>query len=228
MVVEARHLNLFPSQLIPNRDMMNPIQGNGNLYKYPDWVRSAVIHQRSDGGGSAIDIYVGNVPFDISSDRLLSAFSAYREIEEGPPGFDKVTGKSKGFAFFVYNAEQGVRAALVEPLKNINGHQVACKLAINNKKSKPGGAQGTPDNSSVRPLQSSMPPGMYQGMPPQTCPYSSFLGGHQQLPVPSGNNFGGARYENNGQEVESKHGCPPTPLSKKRVCCRPPTCKSKE
>ncbi|TQE08740.1 hypothetical protein C1H46_005588 [Malus baccata] len=32
MAVEARHLNLFPSQLIPNRDMMNPIQGNGNLY----------------------------------------------------------------------------------------------------------------------------------------------------------------------------------------------------
>ncbi|CAB4307451.1 unnamed protein product [Prunus armeniaca] len=32
MAVEARHLNLFPSQLIPNREMMNPIQGNTNLY----------------------------------------------------------------------------------------------------------------------------------------------------------------------------------------------------
>ncbi|XP_068324111.1 probable BOI-related E3 ubiquitin-protein ligase 3 [Pyrus communis] len=32
MAVEARHLNLFPSQLIPNREMMNQIQGNSNLY----------------------------------------------------------------------------------------------------------------------------------------------------------------------------------------------------
>ncbi|KAM1356825.1 hypothetical protein ACFX13_031626 [Malus domestica] len=47
MAVEARHLNLFPSQLIPNRDIMNLIKGNGDLYKYPDWVRSAVIHRRN-------------------------------------------------------------------------------------------------------------------------------------------------------------------------------------
>ncbi|KAM1235395.1 hypothetical protein ACFX2J_004862 [Malus domestica] len=155
---------------------------------------------------SARKIYVGSVPFDISSDRLLSAFSAYGDIEEGPLGFDKVTGKSKGFAFFVYKAEQGARAALVEPLKNIDGHQVACKLAVDNKKSKPGGAQGTPDNSGVRPPQSSMPPGMYQGVPPQTGPYSGFPGGHQPLPVPSGNNFSGARYNPN---LGGGYGMPP-------------------
>ncbi|PQQ03310.1 UBP1-associated protein 2C [Prunus yedoensis var. nudiflora] len=109
---------------------------------------------------SARKIYVGSVPFDISSERLLSTFSAYGEIEEGPLGFDKATGKSKGFAFFVYKTEEGARAALVEPIKNIDGHQVACKLAVDNKKSKPGGAQAAPvDNSGVPPPQSSMPPG---------------------------------------------------------------------
>ncbi|KAK7324363.1 hypothetical protein VNO77_27896 [Canavalia gladiata] len=32
MAVEARHLNLFPSQLLGNREMMNPIESNINLY----------------------------------------------------------------------------------------------------------------------------------------------------------------------------------------------------
>ncbi|KAJ1430751.1 Zinc finger, RING-type [Sesbania bispinosa] len=32
MAVEARHLNLFPPQYMTNRDMMNPIEANVNLY----------------------------------------------------------------------------------------------------------------------------------------------------------------------------------------------------
>ncbi|CAL9015630.1 unnamed protein product [Prunus brigantina] len=157
---------------------------------------------------SARKIYVGSVPFDISSERLLSTFSAYGEIEEGPLGFDKATGKSKGFAFFVYKTEEAARAALVEPIKNIDGHQVACKLAVDNKKSKPGGAQAAPvDNSGVPPPQSSMPPGLYQGPPPhQQGPYSGYPGGHQPLPGLPGNSFG-ARYNAN---LGGAYGLPPS------------------
>ncbi|KAI4388270.1 hypothetical protein MLD38_000612 [Melastoma candidum] len=82
-------------------------------------------------------IYVANVPSDISSDKLLSHFSFYGEIEEGPLGFDKQTGKSRGFALFVYKAAEGAQAALIEPIKNIDGKQMSCKLAIDGKK-KPG------------------------------------------------------------------------------------------
>ncbi|KAE8681149.1 LOB domain-containing protein 12-like [Hibiscus syriacus] len=32
MAVEARHLTLFPPQFLGNREMMNPIEANGNLY----------------------------------------------------------------------------------------------------------------------------------------------------------------------------------------------------
>ncbi|PSR95499.1 BOI-related E3 ubiquitin-protein ligase 3 [Actinidia chinensis var. chinensis] len=35
MAVEARHLNLFPSQLIGNREMMNDMEGNINVYNTP-------------------------------------------------------------------------------------------------------------------------------------------------------------------------------------------------
>ncbi|GFY88973.1 RNA-binding (RRM/RBD/RNP motifs) family protein [Actinidia rufa] len=59
-------------------------------------------------------------------------------IEEGPLGFDKQTGKAKGFAFFVYKTEEGARASLVDPMKTIDGHQVMCKLAVDGKKAKPG------------------------------------------------------------------------------------------
>lgn len=79
-------------------------------------------------------IYVGSVPFEISAERLLAHFSAYGEVEEGPLGFDKSTGKPKGFAFFIYKTEEGARASLVDPVKNIDGHPVTCKLAVDGGK----------------------------------------------------------------------------------------------
>ncbi|XP_058100752.1 UBP1-associated protein 2C-like [Magnolia sinica] len=84
-------------------------------------------------------IFVGNVPADMPADRLLAHFSSYGEIEEGPLGFDKQTGKSRGFALFVYKTAEAARASLVDSIKNVDGHQLQCKLAIEGKKGKPGG-----------------------------------------------------------------------------------------
>uniref|UniRef100_A0A0D9V2W2 RRM domain-containing protein n=1 Tax=Leersia perrieri TaxID=77586 RepID=A0A0D9V2W2_9ORYZ len=105
-------------------------------------------------------IFVGNVPADMPSERLLAHFASYGEIEEGPLGFDKQTGKFRGFALFVYKTPEGAQASLVDSVKVIDGHQLVCKLAIEGKKGKqsqqqqqsgPGGAQ---------------PPQMLQGGPP--------------------------------------------------------------
>ncbi|GFP96670.1 ubp1-associated protein 2c [Phtheirospermum japonicum] len=103
-------------------------------------------------------IYVGNIPFEISSERLLAHFSMYGEIEEGPLGFDKQTGKAKGFAFFVYKTEEGAKASLVDPMKTIDGHQVVCKLATDNKK--PKSNAGQPAGVAPGPVQNSGPIGM--------------------------------------------------------------------
>ncbi|KAJ9565870.1 hypothetical protein OSB04_001836 [Centaurea solstitialis] len=89
-------------------------------------------------------IYVGNVPFEVLSKRLLSHFSSYGETEEGPLGFDKQSGKQKGLAFFVYKMEEGARNSLVDLMKNIDEHQVMCKMATDGKKWKGGGPQGGP------------------------------------------------------------------------------------
>ncbi|KAL1563763.1 UBP1-associated protein 2C isoform X1 [Salvia divinorum] len=100
------------------------------------------------GGGGGVNnpvdvsmrkIYVSNVPYDMAAERLLQHFSMYGEIEEGPLGFDKATGKSKGFALFVYKTAEAARASLVDPVKNIDGHQLNCKLAIDGKRGKPPG-----------------------------------------------------------------------------------------
>lgn len=100
------------------------------------------------GGNNQVDvsdrkIYVANVPYDMPAERLLAHFSMYGEIEEGPLGFDKATGKSRGFALFVYKTANAARASLVDSVKNIDGHQLNCKLAIDGKKKPgPGGPQG--------------------------------------------------------------------------------------
>jgi heterogeneous nuclear ribonucleoprotein A1/A3 len=81
-------------------------------------------------------IFVGNVPADMPSERLLSHFATYGEIEEGPLGFDKQTGKFRGFTLFVYKTPEGAQASLVDSVKVIDGNQLVCKLAIEGKKGK--------------------------------------------------------------------------------------------
>lgn len=140
-----------------------------------------------DGGDvSNRKIYVGNVPLDVSSDILLGHFLSYGEIEEGPLGFDKQTGKSRGFAFFVYKKEEGARASLVDPMKTIGGHQVVCKLAVDGKKGKPGGAAAPAalnDGAGDRGFMPSQPPlnSQYGGSGPNFG--GGFPGGQQGLAV---------------------------------------------
>lgn len=79
-------------------------------------------------------IYVGNVPLDLSADRLLALFAGYGEIEEGPLGFDKFTGRSRGFALIIYKTVDAAKRALLEPIKALDGVQMYCKLAAENQK----------------------------------------------------------------------------------------------
>ncbi|CAI9088776.1 OLC1v1023200C1 [Oldenlandia corymbosa var. corymbosa] len=136
-------------------------------------------------------IYVANVPYDMPAERLLAHFTMYGEIEEGPLGFDKETGKSKGFALFVYKTAEAARSSLVDPVKNIDGHQLNCKLAIDGKKGKPGvggpgGGNGGHNNGVGTGVQSGNP-GQYPGYP--GYPGSSF--GSNQLNPGLGGSGGG-------------------------------------
>lgn len=79
-------------------------------------------------------IYVSNVASDVDPHRLLHFFAKYGEIEEGPLGLDKTTGKPKGFALFVYKAAESAKKALEEPHKSFDGRILHCQKAIDGPK----------------------------------------------------------------------------------------------
>ncbi|KAL3643502.1 hypothetical protein CASFOL_014317 [Castilleja foliolosa] len=139
-------------------------------------------------------VYVGNIPFEISSERLLSHFSMYGEVEEGPLGFDKQTGKAKGFAFFVYKTEEGAKASLFDPMKTIDGHQVVCKLATDNKKPRPNGGQP----AGVAPTNGMQNSGPI-GMPPRNYGYIGYGPGSNMPQQPQ--QQAGMMHQNAGYNV---------------------------
>lgn len=117
-----------PSKRIDGRMTVCQLASTGALQTNPN---QEVSHRK---------IYVGNVPLDLSADRLLALFAGYGEIEEGPLGFDKYTGRSRGFALIIYKTVDAAKRALLEPIKTIDGIQMYCKLAAENQKQQ--GRQG--------------------------------------------------------------------------------------
>ncbi|KAL5556192.1 hypothetical protein UlMin_038428 [Ulmus minor] len=79
-------------------------------------------------------IFVSNVGADLDPQKLYIFFSKFGEIEEGPLGIDKATGKPKGFCLFVYKSVESAKKALEEPHKNFDGHILHCQKAIDGPK----------------------------------------------------------------------------------------------
>ncbi|KAE9617032.1 putative RNA recognition motif domain-containing protein [Lupinus albus] len=160
-----------PSKRIDGRVTVTQLAASGNS---GNTTNTADIAQRK--------IYVGNVPPDLPADKLLAHFSIYGEIEEGPLGFDKQTGKSKGFALFVYKSPEGAQAALLESVKNVEGRQLNCKLAITDGKQGKRGAGGVGVQDGVQGHGNSHGHGDGMGMAPPSSVPSSYGG-------PVGNNM---------------------------------------
>ncbi|XP_060200182.1 UBP1-associated protein 2A-like [Lycium barbarum] len=79
-------------------------------------------------------VFVSNVAADLDPQKLLEFFSKFVEVEEGPLGFDKQTGKPKGFCLFVYRSVESAKKALEEPHKSFEGHILHCQKAIDGPK----------------------------------------------------------------------------------------------
>ncbi|KAJ4847169.1 hypothetical protein Tsubulata_009142 [Turnera subulata] len=153
-----------PSKKIDGRVTVTQLAAAGNSHSNPNPTAVDVTLRK---------IYVANVPYDMPAEKLLGHFAQYGEIEEGPLGFDKQTGKSRGFALFVYKTAEGANAALLEPVKTIEGRQLNCKLAIDGKK-KPGGpGQVAANGAQPQPPQGGDGMGLGMGMlhqPPYGAP----------------------------------------------------------
>ncbi|XP_071707160.1 UBP1-associated protein 2B-like [Rutidosis leptorrhynchoides] len=112
-------------------------------------------------GNTDRKIYVSNVKSDTDPQRLRAFFAKYGEIETGPIGFDSVTGKSRGFALFVYKNQEGFRKALEEPIKVFEGNQLQCRKATSGKNN---GAGVSGAGQDPQPNQQVLVPGQNFGV----------------------------------------------------------------
>ncbi|KAJ4904022.1 UBP1-associated protein 2B [Raphanus sativus] len=101
---------------------MGPVQGGGNTVV-------GASSQHFNPEHVQRKIYVSNVSAEIDPQRLLEFFSRFGEVEEGPLGLDKATGRPKGFTLFVYKTAESAKKALEEPHKSFEGHVLHCHKA---------------------------------------------------------------------------------------------------
>ncbi|XP_074567267.1 UBP1-associated protein 2B-like [Curcuma longa] len=81
-------------------------------------------------------IFVNNIGDHVNPERLRAFFAKYGELEDGTVGYDKTTGKLRGFAFFVYKTQEGCKKALEEPRKYFDGCELNCQRAVEGMKPK--------------------------------------------------------------------------------------------
>jgi len=74
-------------------------------------------------------LFVRGLAWETTTAELLQTYSVHGEIEEGSVIMDKITGKSKGFAFITYKNITSTHAALAQPDKQLGGRTVSCNLA---------------------------------------------------------------------------------------------------
>ena len=61
-----------------------------------------------------MNIYVGNMPFDVTEEELKEAFAQFGEITEVRLIMDKFSGKSKGFGFIEMPSKEEAEKAIEE------------------------------------------------------------------------------------------------------------------
>lgn len=59
-----------------------------------------------------MNIYVGNLPSNVSEKELIPAFDAFGQVESAHVIKDKLTGESKGFGFVEMQSETEAQAAI--------------------------------------------------------------------------------------------------------------------
>jgi cold-inducible RNA-binding protein len=86
-----------------------------------------------------MNIYVGNLSFNLTEDDLRTAFSAYGTVEKAAIITDKMSGQSRGFGFVeMPNREEAVKA-----IEGLNGKDLKGRnLKVNEAQPRPAGGGG--------------------------------------------------------------------------------------
>ena len=74
-------------------------------------------------------VYVGNLPFTSTPEELQELFEGCGEITHLNIIKDRVTGRSKGFAFITFETDQGAQNALALNGKNLSNRALKVSIA---------------------------------------------------------------------------------------------------
>lgn len=89
--------------------------------------------------GSLMKLYVGNLSFSTSEDRLREVFSAFGEVTSASLVVDRETGRPRGFGFVEFKNDEEAKAAIAGMNgKNIDGRD----LTVNEARPREAGGGG--------------------------------------------------------------------------------------
>lgn len=69
-------------------------------------------------------IFVGGIAYDVINEDLTNHFQQFGEVAQAQVKFDRVTGRSRGFAFVEFATGEGCKAALAAREQTIKNKQV--------------------------------------------------------------------------------------------------------
>jgi RNA recognition motif-containing protein len=72
----------------------------------------SVFSTQDNVGRERMNIYVGNLPYNLSDDELRDAFAGFGEVSSATIIMDKMTGRSKGFGFVEMPGQDEAEAAI--------------------------------------------------------------------------------------------------------------------
>ncbi|XP_042480665.1 UBP1-associated protein 2B-like [Macadamia integrifolia] len=164
---------LFKTRKGARKALQQPQKKIGNRMTACQLASSGPVTSNPAPDATGRKIYVANVGPYINPEKLRAFFAKFGEIEEGPLGYERNTGKLKGFAIFVYKTQEGSRKALEEPTKMFEGCTLQCQRAaegVKANKSQPvvaGGSVAFPPNDLALNYAMGLNPGMmYQSFNP--------------------------------------------------------------
>jgi RNA recognition motif-containing protein len=74
-------------------------------------------------------LFVGNLPYGVTKEKLQEVFSAIGELEESTVIVDKFTGRSKGFGFVTFKNDADADKAIAD----LNGKDIGGRAATVNE-----------------------------------------------------------------------------------------------
>lgn len=94
-------------------------------------------------------LFVGSLPWSITSDTLRELFAQYGEITEAMVITDRDSGRSKGFGFVTFASEESAQKALEMDGKEIEGRKIVVNVA-KPRENRSGGDGGFRRDSNFR------------------------------------------------------------------------------